>query len=129
RSSGHLTLLNTVSSEGAGPAHLSVHPSGKYVLVANYEGGDVAVLPIRSNGELGPPTDVKRDQGTVGPTHAASAPHGSFAISGHGRPHAHMVQADPAGRFVLARDLGLDQVLVLRFAVQQGLLTTTLPAF
>src|ERR1019366_8999575 len=33
---GHLTLLNTVSSQGAGPAHLSVHPSGKYVLVANY---------------------------------------------------------------------------------------------
>src|SRR5579872_4468250 len=52
RSNGHLTLLNTVSSEGAGPAHMSVHPSGKYALVANYGGGSVAVLPIRSNGEL-----------------------------------------------------------------------------
>ena len=123
RTSGHLTLLNTVSSEGAGPAHLSVHPSGKYVLVANYEGGTVAVLPIRSNGELGPPTDVKHDQGTVGPTHAASAPHGSFAISGHDRPHAHMVQADPAGRFVLASDLALDQILVWRFDVQKGTLS------
>src|SRR5438445_2544665 len=61
RSSGHLTLRNTVSAEGAGPAHLSVHPSGKYVLLANYEGGTVAVLPIRPNGEPGPPTDVTRD--------------------------------------------------------------------
>src|SRR5437016_801682 len=124
RSSGHLTLLNTVSSEGAGPAHLSVHPSGKYVLVANYEGGTVAVLSIRSNGELGPPTDVKHDQGTVGPTHAASAPHGSFAISGHDRPHAHMIQSDPAGRFVLASDLGLDQILVWRFDVERGMLSS-----
>src|SRR5204863_7472235 len=127
RSSGHLTLLNTVSSEGAGPAHLSVHPSGRYVLVANYEGGTVAVLPIRPNGELGPPTDVKHDQGAVGPAHAASAPHGSFASSGHDRPHAHMVQADPAGRFVLASDLGLDQILIWRFDVQKGTLTPNNP--
>ncbi len=59
RSNGHLTPLNTVSSGGAGPAHLSVHPSGKFVFVANYEGGTVAVLPIQSNGELGTPTDIK----------------------------------------------------------------------
>src|SRR5436305_5060606 len=36
RATGHLRSLNTVSSQGAGPAYLSVHPSGKYVLVANY---------------------------------------------------------------------------------------------
>lgn len=120
RSSGRLTLLNTVSSEGAGPAHLSVHPSGRYVFVANYAGGTVAVLPIRPNGELGPATDVKHDQGTVGPPHAASAPPGSFAISGHDRPHAHMILPDPAGRFVLSSDLGLDQLLLWRFDVQTG---------
>ena len=53
RATGHLTLLNTVSSEGAGPAHMSIHPSGKYALVANYAGGTVAVLPIHASGELG----------------------------------------------------------------------------
>jgi len=74
RSNGHLTLLNTVSSRGAGPAHLSVHPSGKYVLVANYAGGTVAVLPIGAKGELGSPTDVKEDRGKLGPEKAASAP-------------------------------------------------------
>ncbi len=78
RGSGRLAAINTVSSEGAGPAHLSVHPSGKYVLVANYAGGTVAVLPVRGNGSLGAATDVKHDAGTVGPIHAASAPAGQL---------------------------------------------------
>ncbi len=120
RSTGRLKLLNTVSSEGAGPAHLSLHPAGKHVLVANYYGGTVAVLPVRPNGELGPATDVQRDQGTVGPAHAASAPPGSFAISGHDTPHAHMIQADPSGRFVLAADLGLDRIQIWKFDAERG---------
>jgi len=128
-SSGHLTKLNTVSSEGAGPCHASVHPSGKYILVANYAGGSVAVLPIRPNGEIGPATDVKAHEGTVGPAHAASAPAGSFAISGHDHPHAHMIQADPSGQFVLASDLGLDRILIYRFDSQEGKLSAHTPAF
>jgi 6-phosphogluconolactonase len=120
---GRLTLLNTVSSGGAGPAHLSVHPSGKYVFVANYHGGTVAVLPVRSNGELGTATDIKHDAGTIGPARATSAPPGSFAISGHDKPHAHMVQTDAAGRFVFASDLGLDQILIWKFDADTGKLS------
>ena len=127
RSHGHLALLNTVSSEGAGPAHLSVHPSGKYALVANYHGGTVAVLPIRANGQLGAATDVKHDQGELGPAHAASAPPGSFAISGHDAPHAHMIASDPSGRFVLATDLGLDRIFIWKFDVDSGKLTAADP--
>jgi len=122
RKSGRLTLLNTVSSRGAGPAHLSVHPSGRYVLVANYHGGVVTVLPIRPGGELGEATDVKEDKGTIGPTHAESAPRGSFAISGHERPHAHMIHADRAGRYVLASDLALDRILIWKFDADRGVL-------
>jgi 6-phosphogluconolactonase len=120
RSSGGLTLLDTVSSEGAGPCHLSVHPSGGHVLVANYAGGSVAVLPVRRDGSLGPATDVKRGQGPAGPTRAASAPPGSFAISGHDRPHGHMIQSDPLGRFVLASDLGMDRIFIWRFDGKNG---------
>lgn len=127
RSNGHLTLLNSVSSQGAGPAHLSVHPSGKWVLVANYAGGTVAVLPINSNGQLGSATDTKQDKGKVGPVHAASAPAGSFAISGHDRPHPHMIQADPAGLFVLASDLGMDQIFVWKFDGKKGTLVANDP--
>jgi 6-phosphogluconolactonase len=120
RPSGHLTLLNTVSSEGAGPAHLIVHPSGKYVFVANYHGGTVAVLPVRPNGALAPASDVKRDRGDVGPIRATSAPPGSLATSGHDKPHAHMIQTDPAGKFVIASDLGLDRLFIWRFDADQG---------
>ena len=123
RPTGRLRLLNTVSSEGAGPAHLSVHPSGKFVFVANYHGGTVAVLPVHQNGDLGPATDIKNDSGTIGPARAKNAPPGSFAISGHDRPHAHMVQADAAGKFVVASDLGLDQILIWRFDVDTGKLS------
>ncbi|MGH9451673.1 MAG: lactonase family protein [Terriglobia bacterium] len=129
RSNGHLTPLNTVSSEGAGPAYVSVHPSGKYVLVANYAGGTLAVLPIRSNGELGPPTDVKHDRGAIGPEHAASAAPGSFAISGHDDgPHVHMVRADPSGRFVISTDLAMDRIFTWKFDLQKGTLSPNSPA-
>ena len=128
RATGHLTLLNTVSSQGTGPAHLSVHPSGKFVLVANYAGGTVAVLPIGANGELGSFTEFKQNKGKVGPKNAASAPLGSYAISGHESPHAHMIQADPTGQFVLVSDLGLDQIQVWKFDIQKGTLSASDPA-
>ena len=127
--SGHLKLLNTVSSQGAGPAHLSVHPSGKYVLVANYAGGTVAVLPVRADGGLGDASDVKHDEGPVGPAHATGAPPGSFAISGHDKPHAHMIQSDPSGRFVLSADLGLDRLLIWKFDAARGKLAPADPPY
>jgi len=126
-STGRLTLLNTVSSEGAGPAHLSMHPAGKHALVANYHGGSVAVLPIQPDGRLVSASDVKRHQGTAGPTRPSSAPPGSFAISGHDRPHAHMIEADASGRFVLAADLGLDEIRIWRFDDSKGTLTANDP--
>ena len=129
RSNGHLSLLNTVSSEGAGPAHLSVHPSGKFVLVANYAGGTVAVLPIHSTGDLGSARDVKHNRGPVGPAHAASAPPGSFAISGHDTPHAHMIRSDPSGQFVLAADLALDRIFIWKFESGRGTLSPNDPPY
>jgi 6-phosphogluconolactonase len=128
RSDGQLTLLNTVSSGGAGPTFVSVHPSGRFVLAANYFGGSVAVLPILSDGSLGPASDFKQDAGTVGPKKATNAPPGSFAFSGHDLPHAHMIQADPSGRFVLSADLGLDQILIWKFDDRAGILTPNDPA-
>jgi 6-phosphogluconolactonase (cycloisomerase 2 family) len=123
RKDGKLELLNTVPSGGAGPTYVSVHPTGRFVLMANYFGGSVAVLPVLTDGRLGPATDVKVDAGKVGPTRAAKAPPGSFAISGHDRTHAHMIQADPSGRFVLHADLGLDRIFVWRFDEKRGVLT------
>lgn len=115
RTDGALTLLGNVSSGGKGPTHLSLHPSGRFAFVANYPGGSVAVLPVLADGKLGPPTDVKKASGTVGPKRATSAPPGSFAISGHDFPHAHMIEPDRSGRFVVSADLGLDRLFLWRF--------------
>jgi 6-phosphogluconolactonase (cycloisomerase 2 family) len=129
RPSGHLTLLNTVSSHGANPTHLSLHPSGKFVLVASYFGGSVAVLPILPNGRLGEATFFSRDHGKVGPDHATSAPPGSFAIDGHDDPHAHMIEADAAGRYVFSADLGLDRIYSWKFDAEKGRLIPNDPPF
>ncbi|MBO0699372.1 MAG: lactonase family protein [Zavarzinella sp.] len=127
RADGSLKPLNTVRSGGAGPTYVSLHPSGRFLFVANYFGGSVAVLPVLADGRLGDATDVKADTGKIGPTKAASGPKGSFAISGHDRTHAHMIQADPAGRFVLHADLGLDTIFVWKFDDKKGTLTANDP--
>ena len=121
--SGNLTPLNVVSSEGRGPAHMSLDASGKYAFVANYAGGTIAVLPIMEGGRLGAATDVHRDRDAVGAKSATDAPPGSFAISGHDAPHAHMIAADPHNRFVLTVDLGQDRIYVYRFDANTGKLT------
>jgi 6-phosphogluconolactonase (cycloisomerase 2 family) len=127
RTDGQLKLLNTVPSGGAGPTYVSVHPSGRFLLVANYFGGSVAVLPILPDGGLGVATDIKHDEGTLGPRQAANAPPGSFAFSGHDRTHAHMIQADLAGRFVLHVDLALDRIFIWKFDDAGGTLTPNDP--
>jgi 6-phosphogluconolactonase (cycloisomerase 2 family) len=124
---GQLKLLNTVRSGGAGPTYVSLHPSGRFLFVANYFGGSVAVLPVQPDGSLGEPSDVKTDDGAIGPKTAANAPTGSFAFSGHDRTHAHMILADPAGKFVLHSDLGLDRIFVSKFDAQAGGLSPNEP--
>jgi 6-phosphogluconolactonase len=128
RQNGKLTLLNTMRSGGAGPTYVSLHPSGKFLFVANYFGGSVAVLPVLEDGKLAEPVQVKIDAGTIGPTKAVNASKGSFAFSGHDRTHAHMIQADPAGKFVQHVDLGLDRIYVWKFDADKGVLTANNPA-
>jgi 6-phosphogluconolactonase len=129
RATGDLRILNVVSSQGAGPAHLSVDPSGRFVFAANYGGGSTAVLPIRPDGSLGDATDVQTISGPLGPQPARDAPPGSFAISGHDAPHAHMAQTDPAGRFLFVSDLGTDRIYGYAFDRRAGKLTPAAQPF
>src|SRR5207244_13474642 len=97
QANGKLTMLNQQLSGGADPAHLSVDPRGHWVLVANYSGSTVEVLPIMTDGSLGPPADLVKHTGPLGPNAARQQ-----------APHPHMIGFDPAGNFVLVPDLGLD---------------------
>lgn len=96
---GALTLINSVSSGGSGPAHLSVDASGKYVLVANYGDGAVAVLPVRGDGGL--------DAAIQNPNAGANA---------------HQILTAPGGRAVLVPCKGADRVVQYTFDPQTGAL-------
>jgi 6-phosphogluconolactonase len=100
---GQLTRLNEQSSGGAGPCFVSVDRSGRAVLVANYDAGSVALLPIKSDGSVAAATQVIQHSGK-GPDRERQA-----------TPHAHSIITDPSNRFALSADLGADRVFVYRF--------------
>jgi 6-phosphogluconolactonase len=106
--SGQLRLLNSARSGGAHPAHVSVDPTGRWVLVANYTGGTIASLPVQGDGSLGEAADVVR--------HAGSGPNAARQEG----PHPHMIVTDPAGVFAFVPDLGLDRIVVYRLDRSSG---------
>jgi hypothetical protein len=99
---GGLRYLNQQSTHGLAPCYVHVEPEGGYCLVANYETGNLGVLPIRPDGRLGEATDVVQFSGS-GPNPERQA-----------GPHAHMVLSDPAGDYILAVDLGTDRLMAFR---------------
>ncbi|MBZ7662002.1 MULTISPECIES: lactonase family protein [Klebsiella] len=128
-SNGELSELNQVASGGAGPVYLSLTPDGRHLLVANYVSGSIAVLPVNEEGNLGEAVDIHQDQGPAGAERPAAAVEGSFAISDHNGPHAHMIAADPSGKFVYSTDLGLDRIYQYRLNNASGKLTPNDPPF
>lgn len=127
--SGELTELNQVASGGAGPVYVSLTPEGRHLLVANYVSGSIAVLSVKADGSLGEATDTHQDQSEPGAAKPEAAVEGSFAISDHNGPHAHMIAADPSGKYVFSTDLGLDRIYQYRFDKQRGKLTPNEPPF
>jgi 6-phosphogluconolactonase len=112
---GKLAALNVVSSRGPGPCHLTVDRTGKYVLVANYSGGSVAVLAIKADGSLGEATSFDQHTGS------------SVNKSRQSEPHAHSIYMSPDNRFAITCDLGLDKVMVYKFDASKGVLTPNNP--
>ena len=111
-STGKLEFLNQQPSGGTSPCHITTDSTGKYVLVANYGSGSVAVFPVQTNGFLGPPTAVIQHHGSsVNPQRQTG-------------PHAHCVAVDAATHRVFACDLGLDKVMIYRLNETTGALTT-----
>jgi 6-phosphogluconolactonase len=105
---GALTYLNEQPTMGPNPVHLSVHPTGRFVLVAN-SGGSVAILPVRPDGSLGSVSDVVVPEGQPGPL--------SERQTG---PSPRQVTTDPSGAFAIVNDLGLDTTFVYLLELSEG---------
>ncbi len=115
RATGLLKLLNRQSSGGGGPAHISMDPKGRNVLVANYGGGSVAVLPIDGNGSLKAPTSVDQHTGS------------SVNPQRQKEPHAHSIKLDPSGARAYSADLGIDKVLIYAYDAEKGTIAANNP--
>ena len=115
--SGDLAYVNQQSTGGPGPCHLTVDATGAHVIVANYQGGSICVLPIQTDGSLGEMSEFIQHEGS------SVIPHRQR------EPHAHSVNLDPNNRFIYAPDLGMDKVMIYQLDLDSGNLLANKPAF
>lgn len=101
RNTGKLNPLNTMSSEGVAPCHVSVDATGKIVFVANYTTGQLSVFPAGSDGSLGEPQVMSAHGSSVNKARQEG-------------PHAHETVASPDNRFLYVPDLGLDEIRIYK---------------
>ncbi len=112
---GRLTLLNRAKSGGSNGVHSAFDASGRFLVVANYASGNVAVLPVASDGSLSDASQVAELQGEPGPHRVEQT-----------SSHPHHVVFDPSGRYVIVPDKGLDRIFVFSFDAATGKLTPTM---
>ena len=118
RQTGHIKALNRQSCGGKNAVHLSIDPTGRWIVTANYTSGSVGVVPIEKDGTLGPRADLVELKGEPGPDGKRQA-----------SSHPHEVVFDPTGRFLVVPDLGYDRIHVFRLDAASGKLTPNDPAF
>lgn len=106
--SGELTSLNAQSSRGKDPCYISIDRTGRFALVANYSGGNAAMLPIQPGGRLDPATDVVQHTGSSVDPERQTA------------PFVHSILPDPTNRFAIAADLGADKLIIYEMDLQNG---------
>jgi 6-phosphogluconolactonase len=114
RNTGYLTPLNRAATGGSNGVHQAIDPSGRFMVVANYASGSVAVLPVQTDGRLQDQIQLVELKGQPGPNRVQQA-----------SSHPHNVVFDPTGRFVLVPDKGLDRVFIFRFDSASGKLSAT----
>lgn len=106
RGTGKLTAMNTVSSHGEAPCHVSIDPSGRYLYISNYSSGSFTVYRINQDGHIGALIDIIQNKGSEGQT-----------------PHMHSIIPSADGRFIYASDLGIDRILIYQVDSDSGKLT------
>lgn len=112
---GNLEFVNQQPSLGGAPCYVSIDRKDKFILVANYVGGNVSVLPLHRDGGLGRATDMQQHLGSGANPERQE------------QPHAHSIILDPANLFAFAADLGTDKIMTYRFDAKSGKLARTSP--
>ena len=106
--SGELELLNAQSSRGNAPCYISIERTGRFALVANYGGGNAAILPLQADGQLGPATDVVQHSGSSVDPERQTA------------PFVHSILPDPTNRFAVVADPGTDRLMIYALDLENG---------
>ncbi|WP_238429891.1 lactonase family protein [Chitinophaga agri] len=112
--SGNLTFLNKQISGGAAPCYITTDADGKYVIVGNYSGGSLSVLPVREDGKIDAPVQTIEHTGR-GPNKERQE-----------KPHVHCVVFGPDKNTLYVSDLGIDQVVIYNY--KQGDVLPLVPA-
>jgi 6-phosphogluconolactonase (cycloisomerase 2 family) len=118
KQNGRITALNRQSCGGKNPVHLSIDPTGRWIITANYSAGTVGVVPIEKDGNLGPRSDLVNLPGEPGPDRKQQT-----------SSHPHEAVFDPGDRFIAVPDKGLDRVFVFRLDAANGKLMPNDPPF
>jgi 6-phosphogluconolactonase len=109
--SGNLSFLNQQPTLGGAPCHLTVDKTGRFVLVANYTGGNISIFPVKPDGSLGVASGMVQHHGS------------SINKDRQEGPHAHCIELDSSNRYAFAVDLGIDKVMIYKFNARNGTLT------
>jgi 6-phosphogluconolactonase len=120
-STGMLTPKGTQAAGGSGPCHVSVDPAGKVVLAANYGGGSTICLGLAADGSLEPAVTAPAGEPAGFFQHGWPRA-GEFGLNTgrQEKPHGHSVGVSADGRFAVACDLGLDQVIVFKLDAEKA---------
>lgn len=101
--SGELTYLNRVSSGGDSPCYVSVDDKNKYVFAGNYGSGSLAAIPLKEDGSFGTGSQIIQHEGS------------SIDKGRQQGPHVHCTVLSPDNHYLLASDLGTDQISIYQY--------------
>lgn len=111
QNTGKLSPLNSFSSMGDSPCHVSVDPTGRMLFVSNYRGGNLAAYRINPDGSLAADPDFVQHQGK------------SVHPQRQDAPYMHSMIPSADGRYVYGSDLGIDKIMIYQVDAESGALT------
>ncbi|MBD1365478.1 lactonase family protein [Mucilaginibacter sp. ZT4R22] len=101
---GTLKFINKQSTLGGSPCYVSVDKANKSLFVANYSGGNIAVLPLNEDGSIGQAVQTIGDSGPFGPNKERQE-----------KAHVHTAVLSPDEKYVFYTDLGTDKLHITRY--------------